>query len=126
MVSHKFYFRSSIISDLCVNDLFKSSEILNPIMFADDTNLFFSNKNITTLFKTVNEELTHVNEWFKVNKLSLNSSKTKYTFFHKPKISDDIPLKLPMLYNGSEIKREYQLKFLGVILDEAYDMEKTH
>ena len=41
-----------------VNDLFKSTEILNPIMFADDTNLFFSNKNITTLFKTVNEENT--------------------------------------------------------------------
>ena len=108
-----------------VNDLFKSSEILNPTMFADDTNLFFSNKNIPTLFKTVNEELTHVNEWFKVNKLSLNSSKTKYTFFNKPKISDDIPLKLPMLYiNGSEIKREYQLKFLGVILDENMTWKK--
>ena len=92
-----------------VNDLFKSSEILNPIMFADDTNLFFSNKNITTLFKTVNEELTHVNKWFKVNKLSLNSSKTKYTFFHKPNISDDIPLKLPMLYKVVALEKTYFL-----------------
>ena len=39
-----------------------------------------SHSNIKT-FQTVNKELTHVNEWFKVNKLSLNTSKTKYTFF---------------------------------------------
>ena len=32
-----------------VNDLFNASDILNPIMFADDTNLLYSHKNIQTL-----------------------------------------------------------------------------
>ena len=33
-----------------VNDLCNASNILDPVMFADDTNLFFSHRNISTLF----------------------------------------------------------------------------
>ena len=42
-------------------------------MFADDTNLFYSNKDINTLFKIANEELNEINEWFRANKLSINA-----------------------------------------------------
>ena len=68
---------------LYVNDLCEVSNILEPIMFADDTNLFYSHKNLKTLFNIVNIELNKLNNWFKSNKLSLNTGKTKYTFFHK-------------------------------------------
>ena len=51
-------------------------------MFADDSNLFISHKNITTLFSTMNKEVTKIQEWFNANKLSLNISKTKYSFIH--------------------------------------------
>ena len=37
-----------------VNGLASSSKILNPIMFADDANLFYKHKNIIKLFATVN------------------------------------------------------------------------
>ena len=88
-------------------------------MFADDTNLFYSHANIKTLFYVVNKELTKLNEWFACNKLSLNNGKTKYTFFHKLRKRDDIPLKLPkLLINNQIINRESSLKFLGVIFDE--------
>ena len=40
-----------------VNDLCHASNILDPIMFADDTNLFLSHQNINTLFKKINQEL---------------------------------------------------------------------
>ena len=66
-----------------VNDLNKASKILQLIMFADDTNLFYSHRNIKTLFYTANKELEHINEWFESNKLSLNVRKTNYIFFHK-------------------------------------------
>ena len=65
-------------------------------MFVDDTNLFYSHKNINQLFTKVNEEL----DWrleIGSNKLSLNNTKTKYTLFHKNSIQDDLPLKLPDL-----------------------------
>ena len=40
-----------------VNDLNKASDVLDPVMFADDTNLFYSYQNIKALFGTVNCEL---------------------------------------------------------------------
>ena len=40
-----------------VNDLTQATSLLDPIMFADDTNLFYSHKDIDTLFDTVNDEL---------------------------------------------------------------------
>ena len=74
--------QSSILGSLLflfhVNDLPNASKILDPIMFPDDTNLFFSNCNIPVLFATVNSELSKISQWFLSNKLSLNVTKTKY------------------------------------------------
>ena len=64
-----------------VNDLNKASDVLDPIMFADDTNHFYSHRNIKTLFGTVNCEWQKICEWFRANKLSLNVTKTNYTLF---------------------------------------------
>ena len=55
-----------------VNDPPFSSKILNPIIFADDINLFYEHKNIVKLLVTVNEELMNINDWFIANKLSLS------------------------------------------------------
>ena len=78
---------------LYVNDLPNSSNVLVPIMFADDTNFFFEHSNINRLFKTVNDELIKINEWFSANKLSLNVGKTKFSLFHKSgkKIQHPLP-----------------------------------
>ena len=42
---------------LYINDPPNVSNILDPVMFADDTNLFYSHHNIKELFNTVNKEL---------------------------------------------------------------------
>ena len=60
-----------------VNDLFRASNRIMEVMFADDTNLFISHKNIDTLFAIANVELGNVSTWVKSNKLSLNVDKTK-------------------------------------------------
>ena len=44
-------------------------------MFANDTNLFYRNKNMKDLFERVSKELQELQ--------SLNVGKTKYLFFHK-------------------------------------------
>ena len=67
-----------------VNDLNLAPDVLNPIMFADDTNLFYSRKDNKTLFHTVNTKLVKVNDWLKTNKLSSNVKKSNYTLFYKP------------------------------------------
>ena len=55
-----------------VNELPNVLNMLDPIIFADDTNLFFLNSNIKLLFATVNYELEKISLWFIFNILSLN------------------------------------------------------
>ena len=84
-------------------------------MFADDTNLFFSHRDINVLFEKMKKELANVSDWFNANKLSLNVKKTKHSFFHKSSKKDNIPLTLPSLnINELTVEREYSIKFLGV------------
>ena len=58
-------------------------DLLDPITFADDTNPFYSSKDVNVLFLTVNNDLKNFNQWFIANKLSPNMTKTKDSFFHK-------------------------------------------
>ena len=104
---------------LYVNDLPNSSNVLVAIMFVDDTNFFFEHSNINTLFKTVNDELIKINEWFSANKLSLNVGKTKFSLFHKSGKKYSIPSHLPTLkINNHDTERVHTMKFLGVLLDD--------
>ena len=66
-----------------VNDHHRASNILKPIMFADDTELCCSGKHIKTLFQTSDIGLEKIAILFPANKLFLNESKTKFTLFHK-------------------------------------------
>ena len=65
-----------------VNDLCNASNILDHIMFADGTNLFFSHRNISTFFDCKNESYK-IGKWFKANRLSLNIKKPNLYFFTK-------------------------------------------
>ena len=67
-----------------VNDLQYTSNLLDPTMFDDDANLFYAEENSKTLFDTFNIELQKISQWLIANKPSLNVTKTKYSFFHKP------------------------------------------
>ena len=61
-----------------INDLINVSKSLYTVLFADDTNMFYSDKNPDKIMETINNELAKIDIWFKVNKLSLNTSKTHY------------------------------------------------
>ena len=102
-----------------VNDLFKESSPLMEVMFADNTNLFLSHKNIGILFAIINEELENVLTWFKSNKLSLNVDKSKSSLLHPLSKRQFLPQTLPnLLIEDIHIKREHVTKFLAVFIDE--------
>jgi len=63
------------------NDLPGSLRCTACILFADDTKMYVSGKNITELYKLVNQDNASLAEWFKANKLSLNISKTHHILF---------------------------------------------
>ena len=62
-----------------VNDLTRSSKLASFILYADDTNLFFSEKELNSLMQTANSELEKVCHWFRANSL-LISHLPKYLF----------------------------------------------
>ena len=69
-----------------VNDITDSSQILfSFILSADDTNLFLSDRDISYLYKTMNQELKQVNLWLTANKLSLNVNMTQFMIFKSKK-----------------------------------------
>ena len=80
-----------------LNDLQYASNLLEPVMLADETNLFYGEWDIKKLFERANNELQKMCQRFISNKLSTNVTKTKYCFFHKPSKREDIPLTLPKL-----------------------------
>ena len=63
-----------IIFLIYINDIHKSPNLFHFILFADDKTLITKNN----IYKTdiINAELAKLSIWFKVNKLSLNISKS--------------------------------------------------
>jgi len=102
---------------LCyINDLPKISKVITPLIFADDTNLFLSGKDPNRLIEILNRELVKVRDWMMINKLSLNTTKTKYILFSKPKSHIHITTELKL--NNEIISRVTSAKFLGIYIDE--------
>ena len=57
-----------------INDIPNSSNILNFLMYADDTTLHCCLEDDNKEFR-INQELQHVQDWLKVNRLALNDKK---------------------------------------------------
>ena len=100
---------------LYINDINNVSKVLFSILFADDTNVFVSGKNINELVVVLNRELSKLVTWLQVNKLSLNVKKTHYMVFSPPKVNQDIS---PITMNGEKINRVSSTRFLGVVIDD--------
>ena len=65
-----------------INEINNSTSNLSTILFADDTDLFCSGKDLEELELLINEELAHVQEWLMLNKLTLNvKKKIKFHYF---------------------------------------------
>ena len=66
---------------LYINNIYNCSKKFEFFLFADDTNMLYTDKDLKTLEKTANDELVNVNNWLTANKLSLNIKKSNYVIF---------------------------------------------
>ena len=96
-----------------INDLPQATKF-RVRLFADDTNLTLSHSQPQTLQASVNEELSKINCWMNINKLSINYSKTKYLVVTKRKVKP----KLKLLIGDNLIEQNSCVKYLGVKIDE--------
>jgi hypothetical protein len=122
---------------LCfINDLPNATDLL-AVLYADDTTGLDSDSELPTLMARVKTELSKLSQWFIANKMSLNTSKTKYIIFHAPgkKVNSDLTLEIDANLPGTPhdpnlvttVERIHSkhpnyesqaFKLLGIYLDE--------
>ena len=104
-----------------INDLSASCDHSQPFLFADDTNLFISGKNICQLQQNMESDLMNIAEWLKANKLSLNIKKTHFMVFGN---KNKTPTNMELHIGCQPIEKVEHTKFLGVILDHKITRKK--
>ena len=100
-----------------VNDFKNCLKYGNSIMFADDTSVFFQNKNYHSLYANAQQDLQNIDQWMIANKLSINASKAKCMLFRSTK-SKTPPSDQSISLRKLDIEQVSSLKFLGVHIDE--------
>ena len=100
---------------LYINDFNKCSSFFNFHIFADDTNLFCTNRSLSALELSVNENLKSVSSWLVANKLSLNIDKTNFIIFHPRQKA--VNHKVILHINGQKLEQVKCIRYLGVYID---------
>ena len=101
---------------LYINDLPLASEF-DTTLYADDTALMLSDRDLNLLKYKANNELKKVDLWLLMNKLFLNYSKTNYNIYNNQphKTCKD---EFTIVMNKTRLQRENSIKYLGVIFDD--------
>ena len=113
----------SLLFLLYVNDLCRSSDKLSFCLFADDTNLLYADRDINSLERVVNAELSKVQEWLVANRLTLNAKKSNFVIFHpyQNKLDGDVILKIFDIETNDFVLLDQKtyIKYLGILIDSS-------
>ena len=98
---------------LYINDLHLICRNSDPILYADDCNLFFRLNRAQFDPTPINDQLKVLSDWFSCNHLALNPKKTNYMVFsgrRRVAVSG-------IMLNGSELLQVQRCNFLGICID---------
>jgi hypothetical protein len=122
-----------------INDFFTATSLFS-VLFADDTTCLGQGKKLKDLTDYVNNELQKISNWFRSNKMAVNTAKTKIIVFRTRGKRID-PADCIVLYNNNEIGEienpdlitpvtrvynegeETSFKLLGILFDEYLSFE---
>ena len=112
--------RGPLLFLIYMNDLTNFSSLFKTIMYADDTTLVgnlsnFDNKNGNDCNTNINIELVLLNDWLKLNKLSLNEKKTKFMMFYSQQ--REVPI-IKLSMNNTDLEPITDFNFLGIIINK--------
>ena len=113
------------------NDLNLQLQHLNSLQFADDTTLYISHQNRNYMQFCIEEDMIHLKDWFRANKLTLNIDKTVVMLFD-PKRMNNNTKRINNSHSTLKISIENiaipvvpNTKFLGLWIDDGLTWE-TH
>ena len=101
------------------NDLYRNLVYSSAILFADDTTLYKTHRNLTYLKWCLEDDLNTLSDWFAANKLTLNLDKTVCILFQKNNQNKEMELKIKDL----TIPNQKETKFLGMWLDQSLNWQ---
>ena len=112
-----------------MNDIHMATNNFKTILYADDINLIsplcsFSSmdslhsSNLPGIASSINAELSNIQTWLIINKLTVSVKQTKFKIFHYPqrKIENLIP---DVKFNSQTIERVSEFNFLRLTIDEC-------
>ena len=107
---------------LCINDITNCLNKFKFYLFADDTSILYSNKNLKALELEVNIELNKLCEWLTANKLTLNAKKSNYVIFLSYKMKLPFQPTINVFDNDrisySPLECKDYVKYLGILIDK--------
>ena len=99
-----------------VNDISENS-LLSFLLFADDTNLFYSRRNPEILNQIANQKMCKVANWLRTNIFFLNISKTHFIIFKTE--NKEKPSNFEIKINKENFEQVNSTKFLGLIIEKS-------
>ena len=87
-------------------------------IYVDDTKITIASNDKEKLVADAQAELHNITEWIRVNKLSPNPSKTEYMIIGHPMKAKGKNAPTGLELDNKEIKRVFDTKLLGVMVDE--------
>ena len=99
-----------------VNDISENS-LLSFLLFADDTNLFYSRRNPEILNQIANQKMCKVANWLRTNIFFLNISKTHFIIFKTE--NKEKPSNFEIKINKETFEQVNSTKFLGLIIEKS-------
>ena len=105
-----------------INDLPRAVQDSRMSMFADDRCLYHQSSYISLLNEAINEDLTHVDNWFSLNVMKSHSMLFSIKLRLKTLISKNESLRLNFQVDKLEVVQK--TKYLGVQIDDSLDWKE--
>ena len=96
------------------------------IMYANDTVLYYSHKDMKKIKKVLSQDLCTVSKWLQENELVLNlkKGKTEVMLFDTKKRLNQQEREIEINYQSQHINNTNNYKYLGVQLDPSLNMQE--
>ena len=108
-----------------INDIIQTTNHSFLNLFADDTLLAVSDKDLNSAIERINMELQSIEHYLAINKLKLNTSKCKAMILTRQKQKHIDNNSVNIILNNAKLEIVNEIKYLGLILDNTLSF-KNH
>ena len=113
-----------LLFTLYVNDLSSVAVHSKVVLYADDTAIFVSGKNIEDIQGKLSSDLERISAWLYANKLTLNANKTKTMLFGTNQRLARLDTELSVTAGDIELEQVPCFKYLGLHFDPVLNWKQ--